>query len=112
MKATDGKPVRDEDEMLRVRKLAIPPAWTDVWICPEANGVLSPLSLSSRKQPLQGKPARRARGIEADVEDEFLRRGLQLAIDRYRTGEAQTQPGDHDPTCQNPGSLRIVMSDK
>src|SRR3954462_13888406 len=34
----DGKPVRDEDELKRVRALAIPPAWTDVWICPHANG--------------------------------------------------------------------------
>jgi DNA topoisomerase-1 len=34
----DGKPVRDEEELKRIRALAIPPAWTDVWICPLANG--------------------------------------------------------------------------
>jgi DNA topoisomerase I len=34
----DGKPVRDPDELFRIRKLAIPPAWTEVWICPTANG--------------------------------------------------------------------------
>lgn len=28
------------DEVERVRSLAIPPAWTDVWICPVANGHL------------------------------------------------------------------------
>lgn len=34
----DGKYVRDPETLARVRSLAIPPAWTDVWICPEPNG--------------------------------------------------------------------------
>ena len=34
---TEGKPVRDEQRLLRMARLAIPPAWTDVWICPSAN---------------------------------------------------------------------------
>src|SRR5437868_2432713 len=36
----DGKPVRDAGEVLRIHALAIPPAWTDVWICPLAHGHL------------------------------------------------------------------------
>jgi len=35
---TEGKPVRDEQRLLRIARLAIPPAWTDVWICPSPNG--------------------------------------------------------------------------
>ena len=35
---TEGKPVRDEQRLLRMTHLAIPPAWTDVWIVPSANG--------------------------------------------------------------------------
>jgi DNA topoisomerase-1 len=34
----DGKPVSDEATLDRIRKLAIPPAWTEVWIAPTANG--------------------------------------------------------------------------
>lgn len=34
----DGKPVKDAETLDRVRKLAIPPAWTDVWISPDPNG--------------------------------------------------------------------------
>ena len=34
----DGKPIRDEKELARIRSLAIPPAYTDVWICPSPNG--------------------------------------------------------------------------
>src|SRR5215472_8311606 len=35
---TDGKPIRGEQRLLRIKRLAIPPAWTDVWICPSPNG--------------------------------------------------------------------------
>jgi len=34
----DGRPVTDEKTLDRIRTLAIPPAWTDVWISPRANG--------------------------------------------------------------------------
>jgi len=33
----DGKPIRDEQRLLRIKRLAIPPAWTEVWICPSPN---------------------------------------------------------------------------
>jgi len=33
-----GKPVRDKAALQRIRSLAIPPAWTEVWICPHADG--------------------------------------------------------------------------
>jgi DNA topoisomerase-1 len=35
---TDGKTIRDAGELARIRSLAIPPAYTDVWICPSSNG--------------------------------------------------------------------------
>lgn len=35
-----GKPVSDERTLARIRSLVIPPAWTQVWICPHANGHL------------------------------------------------------------------------
>lgn len=34
----DGKRIRDEARLLRIRRLAIPPAYTGVWICPTPNG--------------------------------------------------------------------------
>jgi len=34
----DGRPVTDERTLARIRGLVIPPAWTEVWICPRANG--------------------------------------------------------------------------
>ncbi len=35
-----GEPLRDEATLARIRALAIPPAWTDVWICPSPRGHL------------------------------------------------------------------------
>jgi DNA topoisomerase-1 len=35
---TDGKMIRDAKVVARIRALAIPPAYTDVWICPSPNG--------------------------------------------------------------------------
>jgi DNA topoisomerase-1 len=34
----DASKVEDEATLKRIRKLAVPPAWTEVWICPKANG--------------------------------------------------------------------------
>jgi DNA topoisomerase-1 len=34
----DGRPVKDPETLERIRKLVIPPAWTQVWICPDPRG--------------------------------------------------------------------------
>src|SRR5262249_48348921 len=34
----DGQPVHDKATLERIRALAIPPAWTDVWICASPRG--------------------------------------------------------------------------
>src|SRR5437763_573096 len=35
---TEGKAIRDEQRLLRMKRLAVPPAYTSVWICPSPNG--------------------------------------------------------------------------
>jgi DNA topoisomerase I len=37
---TEGREIRDEARVLRLNRLAVPPAYTDVWICPSPNGHL------------------------------------------------------------------------
>src|SRR5918992_3049981 len=34
----NGRVIRNKAEITRINKLAVPPAWTDVWICPDARG--------------------------------------------------------------------------
>jgi DNA topoisomerase I len=36
--APDGTEIRDKKELARIKALAVPPAYADVWICPIANG--------------------------------------------------------------------------
>lgn len=36
----DGKQIRDPEELRRINSLAIPPAYRDVWICPDPDGHL------------------------------------------------------------------------
>src|SRR5438309_11783425 len=38
--APDGAAIREAQTIRRIRSLAIPPAWTDVWICPHPAGHL------------------------------------------------------------------------
>ena len=44
----DGKPLRDPETLRRIRSLVIPPAWTDVWICPRADGHLQATGRDAR----------------------------------------------------------------
>src|SRR5213595_3453946 len=45
---TEGKPIRDEQRLLRIKRLTIPPAYTDVWICPSPNGHLQATGRDAR----------------------------------------------------------------
>jgi DNA topoisomerase-1 len=46
--AADGTPVRDKATLARIRALAIPPAWTHVWICPREDGHLQATGRDAR----------------------------------------------------------------
>jgi DNA topoisomerase I len=46
----DGKTIRDAKELARIRSLAIPPAYTDVWICPAPNGHIQATGRDARRR--------------------------------------------------------------
>ena len=46
----DGRPLRDEKEIARINKLAIPPAYEDVWICTNRRGHLQATGRDARKR--------------------------------------------------------------
>jgi len=46
----DNKPLRKKEELIRIRKLAIPPAWTNVWICSLPNGHIQATGFDIRKR--------------------------------------------------------------
>ena len=43
----NGRRVRDAATLSRIRALAIPPAWTDVWICPDERGHLQAVGVDA-----------------------------------------------------------------
>src|SRR6201985_3975998 len=45
---TGGKRIRDEAMIARINALAIPPAYVDVWICPDARGHLQATGRDAR----------------------------------------------------------------
>jgi DNA topoisomerase-1 len=45
---TEGLPLRDRLTLARIRALAIPPAWRDVWICPVPEGHLQATGRDAR----------------------------------------------------------------
>jgi DNA topoisomerase-1 len=46
----DGLPVRDRATLARIRALAVPPAWTDVWISPLPDGHLQATGRDARRR--------------------------------------------------------------
>ncbi|HEX8562019.1 MAG TPA: DNA topoisomerase IB [Flavobacterium sp.] len=43
-----GLPVGDQESLERIKKLVIPPAWEDVWICPYENGHLQATGIDTK----------------------------------------------------------------
>jgi DNA topoisomerase-1 len=46
----DKKPLKDKTQLERIRKLAIPPAWTNVWICSKENGHIQATGFDMRER--------------------------------------------------------------
>jgi DNA topoisomerase I len=89
----DGAVVRDKELLARIKSLAIPPAWTDVWICRWPNGHIQATGRDAR-----GRKQHRyhPRWHEARDESKFDRMvafaGALPAI-RKRTDEDLARPG-------------------
>ena len=89
----DGKPVRDEATLARIRSLAIPPAWTDVWICPWDNG-----HIQATGRDAKGRKQYRYHARWRDVRDEvkyerMLDFGRALPAMRRQVDAALKLPG-------------------
>jgi DNA topoisomerase-1 len=89
----DGKPIRDEDTLARIKSLAIPPAWTDVWICPRENGHIQATGRDARKRK-QYRYHPRWRSVRDEVKyGRMLSFGKALPMIRKKVGKALTLPG-------------------
>ena len=44
----DGRTIRDPEELRRIKSIGGPPAWTDVWICPDPDGHIQAVGYDAR----------------------------------------------------------------
>lgn len=89
----DGALVTDEETLARIKALAIPPAWTEVWICPYANGHIQATGRDARRRKQYRYHARwRAVRDEAKYE-RMLGFGRALPLIRQRVEEDLKQRG-------------------
>ncbi|HWQ34679.1 MAG TPA: DNA topoisomerase IB [Blastocatellia bacterium] len=89
----DGKPVRDSETLSRIRSLAIPPAWTQVWICPLTNGHLQATGRDTRGRK-QYRYHARWRAVRDETKyDRMIAFGQALPRIRERTERDLALPG-------------------
>ena len=90
---TDGEPVGDLATLRRIRSLAIPPAWTEVWICPVAHGHIQAVGRDARGRKQYRYHARwRAVRDEAKF-DRVIQFGCALPAIRERVEKDLALPG-------------------
>jgi DNA topoisomerase-1 len=60
-----GKAIRDTSTLMRIKSLAVPPAWTEVWICADADG-----HLQATGRDAKGRKQYRYHGRWREVRDD------------------------------------------
>src|SRR5947207_3343692 len=89
----DGKLIRDEQRLLRIKRLAIPPAWTEVWVSPSPNGHIQATGRDARrrKQYLYHERWREVR--DENKYDRIISFGKALSKIRKRVSHDLKLPG-------------------
>ncbi|HEX6655190.1 MAG TPA: DNA topoisomerase IB, partial [Candidatus Limnocylindria bacterium] len=88
-----GNPVRDRETLDRIKGLAIPPAWTDVWICRSARGHLQATGRDARgRKQYRYHPRWRAQRDEVKF-GRVLAFGKALPAIRQRVDRDLRRPG-------------------
>jgi DNA topoisomerase I len=103
----NGQRVRDDATLARIRSLAIPPAWLDVWICPDERGHLQAVGTDAagRKQYRYHDDWRVRR--DRQKFDRVLRFGAHLPAIREMTAKALERRGlDRERTLA--GAVRLL----
>ena len=88
-----GKPIEDEQRVLRIKRLAIPPAWTDVWICPSANGHIQATGRDARHRKQYRYHERWREVRDENKYEKMVLFGRALPKIRKRVDEDLSVPG-------------------
>ena len=90
---TTGARITDETELSRIRRLAIPPAWADVWICPTPRGHLQATGRDARGRKQYRYHARWRVVRDETKYDRTIAFGEALPKIRARTEHDLARPG-------------------
>ncbi len=88
-----GRRVSDAEVLRRIRALAIPPAWTDVWICPSANGHIQAVGRDARARKQYRYHARWRQARDETKYNRMLAFAAALPRIRHRVDEDLQRPG-------------------
>ena len=88
-----GKRVKDADTLDRIKRLAIPPAWTDVWICRDERGHLQATGRDARGRKQYRYHPRWREHRDADKYDHMLAFASALPSIRRRVQADLETPG-------------------
>lgn len=88
-----GQPVRQEATLKRIRSLANPPAWTDVWICADAHGHLQATGRDARGRKQYHYHARWRELRDAGKFERMLEFADSLPVVRRRVAQHLALPG-------------------
>jgi DNA topoisomerase-1 len=89
----DGSVVDDEKTLSRIRKLAIPPAYTDVWICRDPNGHIQAVGRDARGRKQYRYHARWRETRDEAKYSKMLLFGRKLPVIRERVAHDLGRPG-------------------
>ena len=88
-----GEPIRDERRLERIKALGIPPAWEDVWICPDPRGHLQATGRDAKGRK-QYRYHVKWRAVRDDTKyGRMMTFGQALPTIRARTDEDLKLPG-------------------
>ena len=89
----DGRTVHDPEDLRRIKALAIPPAWRDVWICPDSRGHLQATGRDARGRTQYRYHARWREARDENKYDRLIAFGRALPRIRARTERDLARPG-------------------
>ncbi|HEV2295149.1 MAG TPA: hypothetical protein VGR35_14945 [Tepidisphaeraceae bacterium] len=91
--APNRKPINDTQTLARIRSLAIPPAYRDVWICPDPNGHLQAVGRDARGRKQYRYHPRWREVRDENKYDKLLQFAKALPKIRARTKRDLKKPG-------------------
>ena len=90
---TRGDLIRDEKKLDRIRAIVVPPAWTDVWICPSPNGHVQATGFDDRGRKQYRYHERWREARDGNKFQGILQFGAVLPAIRAQAAEDMKRPG-------------------